>query len=57
MGIFRTLYSDHAKEELIRTVDSIINVVLQLITLGVQVYGLWWLTHHSHFKGETYGRI
>ena len=48
MTFFDHLYKDHAKEELIRTVDSLISIVLQLTTLGVQVFGLWWIMHHSH---------
>jgi len=34
-------------DELIRTVDSIISIVFQIIMLGVQVYGLHWIMTHS----------
>ena len=48
MGLVKALYGDHNKEELIRTIDSLIAVVLQMITLGVQCFGLWWIMHHPH---------
>jgi hypothetical protein len=48
MTFFDHLYKDHEKEELIRTVDSVIGIILQVTTLGVQVFGLWWIMHHSH---------
>jgi hypothetical protein len=47
MGLFTHLYKNHDREEWIRTVDSLVSVALQLITLAVQIYGLYWVTHHS----------
>lgn len=48
MRIMKALYGDHNKEELIRTVDSILSVTLQLATLLVNVFGLVWLMRHTH---------
>lgn len=48
MTFFNHLYKNHEREELIRTVDSMISILLQLTTLGVQVFGLWWIMHHPH---------
>ena len=48
MTFFKHLYKDHEKEELIRTVDSIVSIVLQLVTLAVQVYGLHYIVTHPH---------
>ncbi len=48
MSLFANLYRDHNKEELIRTIDSMISIVLQVTTLGVQIFGLWWIMHHPH---------
>jgi len=48
MGLISHLYGDHNKEELIRTIDSLISVVLQLATLAVNITGLYWLMHHTH---------
>jgi hypothetical protein len=45
MGLIKQLYGDHNKEELIRTVDSALSVLLQLIAIGIQ--GLWSLVHHA----------
>ena len=38
----------HDKKETVRTVDSVISILLQAITLGVQCFGLWYITHHPH---------
>ena len=48
MIFFRYLYKDHEKEELIRTVDSIVSFVLQLATLAVQIFGLHYIMSHPH---------
>jgi hypothetical protein len=39
---------NHETEELIRTVDSIISIIFQIIMLGVQLYGLHYIMTHSH---------
>jgi hypothetical protein len=46
--MIKKLLGDHDREEFIRTLDSIASIVLQLVTLGVQVFGLWWIIKHSH---------
>ena len=46
--MIKKLLGDHDREEFIRTLDSIVSIVLQLVTLGVQVFGLWWIIKHSH---------
>lgn len=38
----------HDRKETIRTVDSLIAIIIQLVSLGIQGYGLWWIMHHSH---------
>ncbi len=48
MTLFAHLFEDHAKYEFIRTLDSMLSVILQVTTLAVQCYGLWWITHHPH---------
>lgn len=48
MRFFSRLYKDHEKEELIRTVDSVISIALQLVTLFVQIFGLIWIMRHPH---------
>ena len=48
MGIFKALYGDHNREEWIRTVDSVISVVLQLVSIAVQAFGVWWMVKHYH---------
>jgi hypothetical protein len=40
-------FLNHETEELIRTVDSMISIVFQVIMLGVQLYGLHWIMTHS----------
>jgi hypothetical protein len=40
------LIGDHNREEFIRTLDSLVGIVLQVITLGVQVFGLYYIMHH-----------
>ena len=42
------LFNDHNREEYIRTIDSIISIVLQVLTLTIQCFGLWWIMHHPH---------
>ena len=37
----------HEHEELIRTVDSMVSIVFQIIMLAVQLYGLHWIMTHS----------
>ena len=37
----------HEHEELIRTVDSIISIVFQILMLTVQLYGLHYIMTHS----------
>ena len=39
-------YFDTHKET-IRTVDSIVSIVFQVIMLGVQLYGLRWIMTHT----------
>lgn len=48
MTFFKKLYRDHDREELIRTVDSVISIVIQFASLSIQAYGLWYITHHTH---------
>lgn len=43
----KALYGDHNKEEWIRTIDSLISVVLQLLNLIVNIVGLRWLIRHA----------
>jgi hypothetical protein len=38
----------HEHEETIRTVDSIISIVFQIVMLSVQLYGLHYIMTHSH---------
>lgn len=40
-------FLNHDTEELIRTVDSMISIVFQVMMLGVQLYGLHWIMTHS----------
>lgn len=40
-------FLNHDTEELIRTIDSIISIVFQVVMLGVQIYGLHWIMTHS----------
>jgi uncharacterized membrane protein len=42
----KKLLGDHNREEFIRTLDSIVSVVLQLVTLGVQIFGLHYIMTH-----------
>jgi hypothetical protein len=43
------LFNDHSREEYIRTIDSIISIVLQVVTLAVQCVALWYIIHfHPH---------
>jgi hypothetical protein len=42
------LFNNHSREEYIRTIDSIISIVLQVATLAIQCFGLWWIMHHPH---------
>lgn len=37
----------HEVEELIRTVDSMISILFQIIMLAVQLYGLHWIMTHT----------
>ena len=46
--MIQRLLGDHNREEFIRTLDSLISIVLQLITLGVQIFGLHYIIHHPH---------
>ena len=39
MTLFAHLFEDHAKYEFIRTIDSMLSVILQVTTLAVQM--LW----------------
>jgi hypothetical protein len=39
---------NHDKKESIRTVDSIISIILQSIAVGIQAYGLWYIMNHPH---------
>jgi hypothetical protein len=48
MTWLKGLIGDHNREEFIRTLDSIVSIVLQLITLGVQVFGLRYIMTHPH---------
>ena len=36
------------KKETIRTIASVIADLLQIVSIGINSYGLWWLIHHSH---------
>jgi len=38
----------HEHEETIRTVNSIISIVFQIVMLSVQLYGLHYIMTHSH---------
>jgi hypothetical protein len=40
-------FLNHETEELIRTVDSMISIVFQIIMLAVQLYGLHWIMTHT----------
>ena len=48
MTFFAHLYKDHAKEELIRTVDSVISLFLQVAQLVATLVGLHYIMHHPH---------
>ncbi len=39
---------NHDKKESIRTIDSILSIILQLIAVGIQGYGLWYIMNHPH---------
>lgn len=47
MTLFAHLFEDHAKYEFIRTLDSVLSVILQVTTLAVQIYGLHFIMTHS----------
>ena len=36
----------HEHEELIRTIDSMVSIVFQVVMLAVQLYGLHWIMTH-----------
>ena len=46
MTLFAHLFEDHAKYEFIRTIDSVLSVLLQVTTLAVQIFGLHWIMSH-----------
>lgn len=48
MTFFSHLYKDHDKEELIRTVDSIVSIIVQLAQLAATLYGIHWMIRHAH---------
>ena len=48
MTFFEHLYKDHAKEELIRTIDSMLSLVLQLAQLAATLVGLHYIMTHPH---------
>lgn len=48
MTFIKKLLGDHDREELIRTVDSVISIALQVTTLAVQIYGLHYIMTHPH---------
>ena len=35
-------------KETIRTVDSLVSIVLQLAQIAITGFGLWWMMHHPH---------
>lgn len=40
-------FLNHDTEETIRTIDSMISILFQVVMLGVQLYGLHWIMTHS----------
>ena len=38
----------HDRRETIRTVASVLAVVLSSIAVAIQSYGLWFITHNPH---------
>jgi hypothetical protein len=38
----------HESKETIRTVASVVALVLSMIAVTIQSYGLWFITTHSH---------
>ena len=47
MRIVKLLMGDHDREELIRTLDSVIALFIQALQLAVTMFGLWWMMHHT----------
>ena len=39
---------NHDLEEFIRTVDSLVSIVLQIAQLGITIFGIHWMIHHAH---------
>jgi hypothetical protein len=46
MSFLKKLYGDHEREEFLRTIDSVVGIFLQLLTLMVQIYGLHYIMTH-----------
>ena len=47
MSIVKLLFGSHEREELIRTIDSVIALFIQILQLAVTVYGLHFMMTHS----------
>jgi hypothetical protein len=45
MSLFKL---DHDQKETLRTIDSFVSILFQVVMLGVQVYGLHYIMTHSH---------
>ena len=39
---------NHDAKETVRTLDSVVSIVLQLIQIGLTAYGLVYIMHHPH---------
>ncbi len=48
MRFINKLLGDTDREAKIRTVDSVISILLQVTTLAVQIYGLHYIMTHPH---------
>lgn len=47
MSIVKLLFGSHEREELIRTIDSVVALFIQALQLAVTMFGLWWMMHHT----------
>jgi hypothetical protein len=39
---------NHDTKETLRTLDSVISIVLQLVQIVLTSYGLWYIMHNPH---------
>ena len=39
---------NHDSKETLRTIDSVVSIVLQVIQIVLTAYGLWYIMHHPH---------